>query len=338
MTISNADLLAGLHDVRDRLAAIVASLPVEEPAPIPPVEPPLPEPEPEPEPEPPPIEPPAPEPEPEPEPPPVEPPPPPPQVSLAFASAWDFATGISRQALTDNGKWGTSIDGGGPPDRLAVVPALPGFPTLNVLAVRYPNDNNKYWNVDIEQGWPLPPIGGSLSFRLYFLHDVAGGGGGQLHTVQTGPPGNCPYTAELQFDKQSETTFDFYISNYGGSGSNNNQHDWVVRNLAKGKVYRIEEQYTRTDVNKWKADARLYDGDVQIAGAADFQCTYHPSHTLASHTGTITSGNECFRNKMIGNPGAGQNRGSGDLAHQHIYYGGFAVSLSGWIGPYLAGE
>jgi hypothetical protein len=109
--------------------------------------------------------------------------------------------------------------------------------------------------------------------------------------------------------------------------------------LSKETTYRIEEQYTRTATNSWRLDARIYDSSgALIRQATDFACTYHPNHTLASHTGTITSGTDCFRNKMIGNPGDGGGRGSSDPAHQHVYYGGFAVSHTDWCGPYQPGE
>jgi hypothetical protein len=158
-----------------------------------------------------------------------------------------------------------------------------------------------------------------------------------LHTVQTGPPGNCPYTAEYQFQKVSATEIEFTISNYGGSSSSSNGHDWQVR-LNKNETYRVEEQYTRTATNSWKINARIYDSNnVLIRDADDFFDSY-TQQTMAHYSGAITSGTDCFRNKMIGNPGDGGGRGSTDTSAQHIYYGGFAVSHSGWIGPYVRGE
>ena len=262
------------------------------------------------------------------------------QPPLVFASDWSTAAGNGANAVFDGGKWDNSVDGGGPADRMTVVSASGlGFPAgmSNVLRILYRNNDNEYWNVNVEDGWTLPPIGGSLYFRLYFRHDVAGATGGQLHTVQTGPPGNCPFTAELQFEKVSTTGIDFYISNYGGSSSSSNGHDWTVR-LAKNTTYRIEEQYVRTGTNAWKPHARLYDANnTLLFDDDDFDDTY-TGVTMAQFTGNITSGTDCFRNKMIGNPGDGGGRGSSDAAHQHIYYGGFAVSHDGWIGPYVPGE
>jgi len=265
--------------------------------------------------------------------------------NLVWASAWSTATGTSSAAKSDGGKWDLSVDGGGPTNRLEVVSATGlDFPSdmANVLKVlnRFTNWQNDYWNVLVQNGWQLPPIGGSLNFRLYFRYDIgAGTGGDQLHAVQTGPPGNCPYTAELMFGRASATTFRFSIATYGGSSSGGgNAHEWRLNFVLNREVtYRIEEQYIRQGTNTWKAHARLYDSnDNLIASDANFADTYGSGTTLATYSGNITSATDCFRNKMIGFPN--QNGGSDDAAHQHIYYGGFAVSHAGWIGPYVAGE
>ena len=275
----------------------------------------------------------------------AQPPRPPasPKGRLVFASDWSTATGTSNKAKRDGRKWDLSVDGGGPSNRLEVVRAVGlGFPTgmANVLKVLTPYTNweKYYWNVLVKNGWALPAVGGSLYFRLYFRYDVgAGTGHDHLHTVQTGPPGNCPYTAELLFGRVSPTTFTLSIANYGGSSSGANGHEWLVkRPLSRAQTYRIEEQYIRTATNSWKVHARLYDSrNNLVASDADFQESYGAG-TLASYSGSITSGTDCLRNKMIGFPN--QNGGSDDPAHQHIYYGGFAVSLTNWIGPYVVGE
>ena len=263
-----------------------------------------------------------------------------PGPTLVFASDWSTALGTGSSAVFDGGAWENSVDGGGPTDRMESVSAAGlDFPSgmSNVLAVLYRNNNSEYWNVNRVNGWALPPVGGSLYFRMYFRHDIAGTGGGMMHTVQTGPPGQCPYTAEWQFEKVSATEIEFVISHYGGSSSSTNGHDWTIR-LAKNTTYRVEEQYVRMGTNSWKVHARVYDSnDVLIADDADFRDTW-TGQTMASFTGTITSGTDCMRNKMIGNPGDGGGKGSTDTAHQHVYYGGFAVSTTGWIGPYVRGE
>jgi len=269
----------------------------------------------------------------------------PPTPTLAWASDWHTATGTSNAAKNDGGKWDLSVDGGGPTNRLEVVSATGlDFPSgmANVLKVlnRFTNWQNDYWNVLVQNGWQLPAIGGSITFRLYFRYNIgAGTGGDHLHAVQTGPPGNCPYTAELLFGRATATTFDFSLATYGGTSSGGgNAHEWQLNfPLNREVTYRIEEQYIRQGTNTWKAHARLYDSSNNlIASDANFADTYGSGTNLATYSGNITSGTDCFRNKMIGFPN--QNGGSDDAAHQHIYYGGFAVSLNGWIGPYVAGE
>jgi hypothetical protein len=263
--------------------------------------------------------------------------------NLVFTSDWHVATGTSGAAKSNGGQWDLSVDGGGPADRIAVVSAAGlAFPAgmANVLRVLHDVANeDSYWNVLIEDGWPLPPIGGSLFKRMYFRYDVAGSGGGDMHAVQTGPPGNCPYTAEWMFARRGTTQVDFALAHYGGSGSNSNQHHWLLQfPLGRGQTYRVEEQFIRQGTNSWRVHARIYDAaNTLIAQDADFTCDYHPAHTMGSYTGNITSGTDCLRNAMIGYPGQ-TGKGSSDPAHQHIYYGGFAVSITDWCGPYIAGE
>jgi hypothetical protein len=258
--------------------------------------------------------------------------------SLVAASDWGTATGTSLNAYSDGGFWDSTDN----PNNLLNVVSASGFDfpagMSNVLRIAHPDDDNQYGVVAIENGWTLPSIGNSLYCRLYFRHDIAGSGGGTFHPVQAAFEGGaqCPFVSEFMLDKTGASTFGFDIASYFPA----NEHDWLYGNLNKNATYRYEERYERTATNSWKLHCRLYNSsNVQIAGNSDFVCTgWHANHTLTTYAGTITSYTDCLRHKMICNPGAGGGRGSNDAAHQFIYWGGFAVSLTDWCGAYVPGE
>jgi len=265
----------------------------------------------------------------------------PPSGGLVYASDWRTATGTSNNAKSDGGKWNDlSVDGGGPANRIEVISAAGlSFPSgmANVLKVLMPQANwqNSYWNILVTKGWALPAIGGSIYFRLYFRHDVDGSGGDDMHNPQTGPPGSCPYTRQHVLSRPNTTALRFAVGNKNNDSTN--VHVWECnKNLARQTTYRVEEQYIRQATNSWKVHVRVYDSsDTMIASDPDFIDGY-TGIVLSNFTGTITSGTDCLRNWMIGFPN--QLCGSDTAAHQHCYYGGYAVSLTDWCGAYVPGE
>jgi hypothetical protein len=264
---------------------------------------------------------------------------------IVFASDWHTAVGSGSTAKSDGGKWDVTVDSGGAANRIEVV-ATTGldFPSgmANCLKVLNPfaNWQNLYWNVLVQNGWALPTVGNALYQRLYFRYDIgAGTGTNTLHPVQTGPPGSCPYTNELvEFDRIDATTYHLVNSNLGANGAN--KHRWEFKTpQTRGTTVRLEQQFIRQSTNEWAMHLRLYNSsNVLIGQDADFTDGY-TGLTLAAYdaaNGTITSGTDCLRNFMIGFPN--QDMGSDDVNHQHIYYAGFAVSLTDWCGQYVPGE
>lgn len=263
-------------------------------------------------------------------------------ADLAFASDWSTARGTAANAVSDGGKWALNIDNGATvaPDRMEIIAASGlGFPggMSNILKVRHPEalTSSYYWNVSVINGWPLPPSGESLYKRMYFRHDIGGTGGGDMHSVSTGPPGACPYSWGFQFARAGTSQFEFSISTTVAG----NEHRWTFNQLLNRETtYRIECAFLRQDVNLWRMHARLYGPNEALLGDdAAFNCTWHGTHTLQSYTGSITSVTDCHRNLMIGQQNQ-PGRGSTDPAHENMYYGGVAISLSDWCGPYVAGE
>jgi len=120
-----------------------------------------------------------------------------------------------------------------------------------------------------------------------------------------------------------------------------NSHSWRTTGLARQTTYRVEEQYIRQGTNSWKLHVRIYDSTGTLTKQdSDFVCADHGENlaTFMNGSGAINSGTDCLRHKLICNPGASGGRGSSTAAHQHIYYGGFAVSVTDWCGPYTPGE
>ena len=280
------------------------------------------------------------------------PPPTPPPGELVFASDWHTARGNTTFAVTDGSKWDEAFNISFTPDRVSVVAAAGfGFPAgmENVLALRYPNTLNgqldqMYSGINKQNGWELPPVGGSLYFRMYFRFDIGGTGGGTHHPVQSCvAAGSGCGQSWMKFQKPSSGETIPFIIETNGTGSQSgsaNHHIWVVSGLQRGVTYRVEEQYERVGTNTWIVRARIYDSaNSLIRSPSDFVCGfYHGGHTMGDDIRFPFGDASFLRHRTIRNQGVGGGRGSDDPNHQRIYYGGFAVSLSDWIGPYRAGE
>ena len=252
--------------------------------------------------------------------------PPPSGGALAFASDWSTATGNSAVAIGDGGRWDDYDTG---VSRLTIVPAAGlDFPTgmLNVVQGRYRESEMTYWIIQKLNGWSLPPVGGSLYKRLYFRHTLVGTSN-SFHPVEP-EVGACAY--ENNWTLTGTNPFSFQVRS--------SEHRWEVR-LPRGQTYRVEERYERTGINTWVMHVRVYNSaGVLVATEADFTCVLgHGQHTMADRpTSTIAA--ECMRSQNINWQGGGGGKGSDDENNNRIFYGGFAVSLTGWIGPYVAGE
>jgi len=260
----------------------------------------------------------------------------PPPAGLAFASDWHTATGNTTNAATDGGKWPENYNVSS--DRVTVVSASGlSFPAgmANVLAIRYSTSDSLFCGVAIQNGWQLPAVGGVLCRRLYFRHTIDGTDSSTHHPVEC-YPGNCAYAAEWVVNKGP--TFQLQIATLNDGTDFNNGHRWEVT-LNRDTTYRVEERYERTATGTWKLHLRIYDSsNTLIKQDADFNCAVHGTHTLASQPNILTPNPDCLRDIMIQNQGVGDTRGSNNTATNRIYYGGMAISLADWCGPYVAGE
>lgn len=251
-------------------------------------------------------------------------------TGLAFASDWSTRSGTSAAAVTDGGKWdGVNTDVG-----FAVVEAGPlDFPPdmTHVLSVAYNGELAR--GVTRRDGWALPPIGGVLCFRLYWRMAIAATIHDDQHPVQAAyEAGACPYAAEWVHGLGS--TYYFQIANLMDGQFSREMHRWTT-SLQRDATYRVEERYERIATDRWKLHVRIYDHlGSPIVSDPDLRCDLHNDETLASQPDIVTPLPECLRHKMIVHQGKFQFPDPDN----RIYYGGFAVSLTDWCGPYQPGE
>ena len=255
-----------------------------------------------------------------------------PNGDLVFASDWGTATGNSANALSDGGKWDDVSNG---TTRVEIVPATGlGFPAgmTNVLAGRYRNTDTAFWIVGITNGWALPPVGGVMCKRLYFRHTVVGSSTITYHPVEPAV-GNC--ADEGEWVVNSASNFIFRLQTHS--------HRWETT-LQRGNTYRVEERWERTGTQTWVLHMRVYDAaGTLIRQDSDFNCSLgHGAHSLATTGATAvntTSNADCLRSQNINWQGSAQDgRGSDDENNNRIYYGGYALSMSDWCGPYTPSE
>ena len=159
------------------------------------------------------------------------------------------------------------------------------------------------------------------------------------HPVQSAfQAGACPYAAEWVMNKGP--TFQFRIATLqDGVSDPANNHAWETT-LTRNVTYRVEELYERTGTTTWKLHIRIYDqSNTLIRQDADFTDTWHTGVTLASQPDIVIPDPVCLQHMMIVNQGVGgSGRGSNNPASNRIYYGGVAVSRSGWVGAHVRGE
>jgi hypothetical protein len=247
---------------------------------------------------------------------------------LVFVSDWRTATGNTQAAVSDGGKWDDYFTG---TTRQMIIAATGlDFPSgmANVFRMRCRETTDTQYSICQKfNGWPLPSVGGSIYRRVYFRNTLVGSGI-SFHPYEP-QPGACATESNTTFG--GGDPFDLELRD--------NDHRWAIT-LPKHQTYRYEERYRRTGPNRWIIEARIYNSaNVLIRTNADFRCTVHtsPGHTLANALECQVS-DSCIVHHSIGWQGGGGNRGSDNENQNSIYWGGYAVSLADWIGPYTPSE
>ncbi len=246
---------------------------------------------------------------------------------LVFVSDWRTAVGMGVDAVRDGGKWNDSFVN---VTRMMVIAAtgldFPGG-MANVLRMRCRESESQYSILQKFNGWPLPPVGGSIYRRVYIKHTLHGTSI-SFHPYEPSP-GACAFESNTTITGTDPFLFELRDSD----------HRWQI-SLPRGATYRYEERYRRVGASQWVTEARIYNSaNVLIRTNADFRCSVHGNfdHSLADGlTNRMDDG--CMVNHSIGWQGGGGNRGSDDENNNSIYWGGYAVSLSDWCGPYTPSE
>jgi hypothetical protein len=276
---------------------------------------------------------------------------------LAFASAWEAATGTGSTAVGDGGQWtiasSTSLS-------VVTTASLGGtWPSGldNVLRVNYNTTN--FSAVYKLHGWPQPAVGEYLFRRLGIRVNIDSASGDTTHhPIQSmGDAGTtCAYAFQY-FPNHLATGWHCVVSDRNPSNPGfSPTYVWQLGTsagspivLALGTYYQIEERFLSVTATTWKRAVRILDAAGSVlyqsegGGATNFYDTFGSAgrlDTVMAGASVINSGTHggqtCVRCINIGN----QGRDYG--ADQPIYFGGFAVktaaSADAWIGGYQAGE
>ncbi len=266
--------------------------------------------------------------------PPLEPPvdDPPPVRDLAFATDWGTATGKSANALTDGGMW-DAVSGAKGQDHLTVIPAdgldMPAGMT-NALQVATPA-NARFQNVVVKNAWELPPIGGSIWKRVFWRNGVDTPGSSRVHMLQScDEAGSFCNALWWNSGFPGGDTWELFLGT--------SKTDWPRnlhtpgRVLEYDKTYRLEWQLFRLGSNSWNVSVRIYDSNnVLLYSDFDFKARGNPPRGTLADSPTFNINAQSQREAMLGwQAGSDGVPGTGKF----VIFGGYAVSLAGWIGPY----
>jgi hypothetical protein len=249
---------------------------------------------------------------------------PPPGGSIAWSSDWRTSTGTSGTALRDGGKWtGELCDH----PVAQVVPASGlGFPAgmTHVLRSEYSNDLCRM--VRATNQWTAPAVGQSIYFRIYYRNAAPDGANiGQAHPVQAT---SIAWEWKIRMPSNGITTLQWIFPNLAYPDTH---YDAPVNTH---QTYRLEWRIQRVSSSTCKVQVRVYDsGNVLIHDNNTFRSESYGGTTypLATRNPDMPcSGDSDFRTLEVGNNGPITTVGPG----VYVYWGGAAVSLTGWVGPY----
>ena len=254
-----------------------------------------------------------------------------PAPAVAFASDWGAATGNSRNALTDGSKW----SGGSAGTSLNVVSASGlDFPTTNVLRVE---QAGRWGGVNADGLWPLPNIGETIYFRIYWRNGVTSSDtrAGDKHPIQScSMAGNNCGDLWWKHNYPGGSTWRLRMGAQDGTGHLFSPGRVMLYNT----TYRMEWAMTRIGTTTWNLHARVYDSSgVLVYSDEDFTCVlYQHGETLADLPIVTTNDPTSQQERLIGYQGTASI--DTDKTGEYMYFGAYATSLSDWIGPYIPGE
>jgi hypothetical protein len=183
--------------------------------------------------------------------------------------------------------------------------------------------------------WTNPVSGETVYYRVYYRLDVPNSYGslGALGHHPIEPDiGNCPFQYEYEIGPNGDGSMIMYVNSSAGR---------YGLTLQKSTAYRFEWALTRQSAaTTYKMQQRIYNSaGTLVADNNNFLNTASPAHSIAQDNPniTITDTDRCMTRMTLGTNGPS---GWDAAVNNDIfaYFGGMAVSKSGWIGPYVAGE
>src|SRR3990172_3528686 len=250
-------------------------------------------------------------------------------AAVLFESEWNDSLGNSTTALRDGTRWSTVL---GSSDALYIVSSEGfDFPMANILRSEQ-EDSVSAKGVIGEALWPLPDIGETIYFRIYWRNEnptAATGGDTHNHPIQPCrlAGSDCP-SAWLVHTHVGLPGWDMGVS-YESPGPTK-RFKVPTNSLSYNTTYRIEWAQTRVDTNTWNGHMRLYASNGTLLYDDDDFST--GSETLAENVNVFFNNAEAIQDMLIGWEGGAGVVGGGE----YHYYGGFAVCDTTWCGAYGA--
>lgn len=256
---------------------------------------------------------------------------------VVFQSDWSTATGTSREAVQDGGRWKNywefNHDAG--VQLLSVVPGAtvnaPGGRNALKVVQRGPT-----YAANLQQDDVLPP---STDFyvRFYMRNDDTSPAGDHVVTVETWQYANLTFLRKTSGPKGWQPI----VSLYGCGYTYPIGHWSPARTLSLGVWYRFEYHVVFVDRTDVQVDARVYDANgAQILGPADFQQSSYGSELWNGRSDWTLATYYSTGHSFCVNPGALTHFGLGNNGQQGAidtglawYFAGVQLRTDRWPGP-----
>jgi hypothetical protein len=257
--------------------------------------------------------------------------------TILFQSDWSTATGTADAALRDTSKavpWPNVIAN----NKLTVIPSTGyGFPTTNILRVRHTAGAQGSAEVYGTNIWAQPAIGESVAFRLYLRNEIADSEGDKSANLNSHHPvesnfGNLSW--EWLLTSRADGTFPIRFNTPNGGSGHWVLSQWPEDYLNKFQTYRLEWKFNRTAVNKYSLDIRIYNQ----SGALIYDKNSIYSGSSANPLATAGLDENLTDANMLGWVVGTNGGGWTFISDQYTYYGGAAVCLNDWCGPYVSSD
>ena len=257
---------------------------------------------------------------------------------VIFESTWATATGTSKEALTDGGRWPNYLEFHNDPavQLLSVVPG--GVDGQNALRVQQRGPGySAFLQID-----NVVPQSRDYYVRFYMKNDDTSGTADHIVTVDMRNYGNLTFMRKVS----DASSWRFVVSMHGCGAAYPLVHWGPPGRLAHGEWYRFEYFVHYTDSRHIQVTPRVYDsGGMLLFAAPDFQqegykrggnWSGRDDWTLASYydAGHSFCTNPTWMNDFgLGNNGQREATDTG----RYWYFSAVQIRTDAWPGPALSG-